>query len=105
MHHNKAPGPNGMSPIFFQSFLHIISKDVVEAILSFFHSSFLLKSLNETIITLIPKVDVPINLTRYRPIALYNTFYKIISKLLVNRLKPFLNLYISENQSALLAGR
>ncbi|KAL3504645.1 hypothetical protein ACH5RR_034486 [Cinchona calisaya] len=105
MHPNKTSGPDGMPPLFFQSFWHIIGKDVVEGIQSFFHSGKMLKAINETIISLIPKVDSPINLAQFRPIALCNTLYKIISKLLVNSLKPFLNLRIPENQSAFLPGR
>lgn len=41
----------------------------------------------------------------YRPIALFNLFYKIITNLLSIRLKPVLSSIISENQSAFIPGR
>ncbi|KAL3524081.1 hypothetical protein ACH5RR_016915 [Cinchona calisaya] len=105
MNPNKAPGPVSMSSLFFKQFWHIVGRDITLAIQSFFHSGFMLSYLNETIISLIPKVDIPTNLSQYRPIALCNVIYKAITKLLANRLKPFLNYCISDNQSAFLAGR
>ncbi|KAL3529594.1 hypothetical protein ACH5RR_008916 [Cinchona calisaya] len=105
MNPDEAPGPDGMSPLFFQTYWHIIHKDVVDAIQSCFHSGFLLKSINETLVTLIPKCDIPTNLTHYRPISLRNALYKAISKILVNRLKPFLNACISKNQAAFVPDR
>ena len=44
-------------------------------------------------------------MTDYRPIALCNVFFKIISKLLAPRLKQVLHLIISENQSTFIPGR
>ena len=105
MHPNKSPGIDGMSPLFSQKYWNIVRLDVVNAVTSFFHSDNMLKVVNETLITLIPKVEHPINLTQYRPISLCNTLYKIISKVLANRLKVVLNKCISESQSAFVPGR
>ena len=78
---------------------------MINAISSFFHSGQLLKAINETIITLIPKVDSPVLVSQFRPISLCNVVYRIISKILVLRLKPVLNCCISQNQSAFVPGR
>ena len=78
----------------------MIKNDLVKAIQSFFHFGFMLEYLNHPIISLIPKLDRPFNLTHYRPITLYNILYKIMSKVLVNRLKMVLDTCISKNQAA-----
>lgn len=56
-------------------------------------------------IILIPKVKDPIDMTQYRPISLCRVIYKIISKVLANRLKPLFLICISDNQSAFVHGR
>ena len=101
----KAPGPDGMPPLFYQSFWEKIGPDVSEAVLSCLNSGTLLKSINHTFITLIPKVNNPETVMEFRPISLCNVIYKIISKAIANRLKPFLNSIVSEAQSAFTADR
>ena len=105
MHPNKSPGLDGMSPFFFQKFWHVIRKDVINAVHDFFHSGHILKSINETMISLIPKSDSPTMITRYRPIGLCNVIYKIISKALINRFKTVLDCCISPSQSVFVPGR
>ncbi|KAL5581072.1 hypothetical protein UlMin_013514 [Ulmus minor] len=60
---------------------------------------------NETLITLIPKVKSPNGITDYQPINLCNVIYKIISKMLTNRLRLVMNSVILEEQSAFIPGR
>lgn len=59
MNPDKAPDPNGMTPLFLQKYWSIVGTDIVSAIQSFFYSNFLFKSVNVTIITLIPKLESP----------------------------------------------
>ena len=101
----KAPRPNGMPPFFYQSFWQHIGLEVTEAVLSCLNSGTLLKSINHTFINLIPKVSNLENVSKFRPISLCNVIYKIISKVIANRLKPFLNSIVSEAQSAFIANR
>ncbi|XP_071903090.1 uncharacterized protein [Coffea arabica] len=100
MEPNKAPGSDGMSPLFFQKFWNSINQDLVSAIQGFFHNNIILKAINHTIISLIPKVDCPSEIKQFRPISLCQVVYKALAKIRVNRLKPFLSKCISKNQSA-----
>ena len=79
--------------------------DVSQAVLSSLNSSSLLKSVNHTFITLISKVKNPKRVTEFRPISLCNVIYKIISKVIANRLKPLLNSIISKTQGPFIANR
>ena len=101
----KAPGPNGMPPLFFQTYWTDVSMDVTHAVLSCLNSCSILKSINHTFITLIPKVNNLEKVSNFRPISFCNVIYKIISKLIANRLKPVLNSIISETQNAFIADR
>ena len=75
------------------------------AIQDFFHSSKLVTELNHTLIALIPKVDSPETLSQFRPISLCNTFYKIIAKVLVKRIRPILKRLVQLTQSAFVPHR
>ena len=91
----RAPGLDGMPPLFFQTFWSDIGLDVSESMLSCLNSRTILNSINHTFLTLIPKVKNPETIAQFRSISLSNVIYKILSKVIVNRLKPFLNSIIS----------
>jgi hypothetical protein len=101
----KAPGPDGIPPVFYQKYWHLVGEDITKAVLTCLNSGRILKAINHTHITLIPKVKNPEAVTEYRPISLCNIIYKIISKVLANRLKRILSQVISESQSAFVPGR
>ncbi|XP_004296207.1 PREDICTED: uncharacterized protein LOC101297422 [Fragaria vesca subsp. vesca] len=105
IHPSKAPGPDGLSPMFYQQFWDVVGVDVVEAVKSFLYSEEFLRDINCTWVTLIPKVKKPENMQQLRPISLCNVIYKIGSKLLANSLKPLLDSIISPFQSAFVPGR
>ena len=105
MYPTKAPGPNGMSAIFYQTYWDIVGPEVTQAILSILYSGYLLRKINYTHIALIPKVKNLENITDFRPISLFNVIYKIVSKVLANKLKKVLPFVISEAQSAFVQSR
>ena len=75
--------------------------DVTQSVLSFPNSSSLPQHLNHTVIALIPKVNKPELVSKFRPISLCNVLYKIFSKVLANRLKRILlKIITTEHQSA-----
>ena len=82
MHPEKAPGPDGMTALFFQHSWHIIKKDLVDMVNNFLVSGIMDPRLNITNICMIPKTESPTRMTELRPISLCNVGYKIISKVL-----------------------
>ena len=101
----KVPGPDGMNALFYQKFWHIVGNDVSSAVLDFLNSGIKIPEINYTHIVLIPKVKSPEKMTDFRPISLCNVIYKIISKVIANRLKTILPQLISPIQSAFVPGR
>lgn len=86
----KAPGPDGFLARFFQRNWEVMKGDVIEVVRYFFHSKSLPVGVNDTVVVLIPKNDNPETLKEFRPISLCNVIYKVVSKCLVNRLRPLL---------------
>ncbi|XP_023634340.1 uncharacterized protein LOC111829476 [Capsella rubella] len=105
MHPEKAPGPDGMTALFYQKSWEIIKDDLVLLVNSFFQNDSFDNRLNTTNICLIPKTERPTKMSDLRPISLCNVGYKIISKVLCQRLKRVLPVLISETQSAFVEGR
>lgn len=105
MHPSKAPGPDGMSPFFFQKYWDLVGVEVSAAVISFLTSKDMPHDLNYTNVVLIPKVKEVQQMTELRPIALFNVVYKIASKVLANRLKTFLPAIVSPEQSAFVPDR
>ncbi|OMO96873.1 hypothetical protein CCACVL1_04750 [Corchorus capsularis] len=84
---HKAPGQDGFNGLFFQQLWVFVGDTVTRAAMGFFAGGFMLRELNNTCIVLIPKTNSPEEVTQYRSISLYNFTYKVISRILVNRLK------------------
>lgn len=102
---SKALGPDGINGIFFQNHWQVINQDLFTEIQQFFETGILNLDLNKTVIVLIPKIPNPEKLEQFRLFSLCNFAYKIISKILTNRLKPLLPDLITAEQSAFVEGR
>ena len=74
-------------------------------VLNVLNMNMSMSSINRTNITLVPKINNPSKMTDFRPISLSNVVYKLVAKVLANRLKVVLPHIISENQSAFLSKR
>ncbi|KAI5351664.1 hypothetical protein L3X38_004555 [Prunus dulcis] len=105
MQPSKAPGPDGLPPLFYQKYWRIVGDDVVAAIRAFLQSNDMLRQLNHTFVTLIPKVKEPRTMAQLHPISLCNVLYRIGAKTLANRMKFVMQSVISESQSAFVPGR
>lgn len=101
----KSPGPDGLHACFYQKFWNIVGNDVVGMIKRFFTTGYILKELNQTLISLIPKTTCPTTFKEFRPISLCNVAYKAISKILVLRMQGMIKEMISPNQNAFIKGR
>jgi hypothetical protein len=98
----KAPGPDGFPARFYQRHWETLRGDVVQAVRSFFVDGTMPPGINDTAIILIPRGNSPGELKDFCPISLCNVIYKIISKCLVNRPKPFLGDIISPGKCSML---
>jgi len=101
----KAPGLDGMPPLFFQHFWPLIGNVVTKIVLDFLNFGILPLNFNETHIVLAPKIKEPKRVTNYRLISLCNVVYKLASKAIANRLKKILPSIINDTQSAFVHGR
>lgn len=99
------PGLDSYTKEFFVAVWPIVGRDLVVAIQSFFQFGFLPTGVNSTILALIPKKTPAQTMKDFRPIACCNLIYKVISKLLFNRLKMILPSVIEPNQCAFIKGR
>jgi len=99
----KSPGPDGFIGLFYKKCWSIIGPDLIAA-LQAFHSlrTRRIELINEANIVLLPKKEGATNLSDFRPISLINSFAKIITKLLADRLAPRMNELVSGSQNAFI---
>ncbi|XP_021746063.1 uncharacterized protein LOC110711934 [Chenopodium quinoa] len=102
MHPAKVSGPYGMCPLFFQLYVGPLMSNCV---LSILRGAPIPQFINRTYIALIPKKKDVDQMVDFRPISLCNVIYKLVLKVLANRLKYFLDEIISINQSAFTPGQ
>ena len=105
MPRNKAPGPDGFTIEFFKASWSFMSQDILEVVEESRRNQTVYPTLNATFLTLIPKQENSNTLVGFRPISLCNVIYKILSTIMVNRLKPLLPRLIAPKQTGFVKGR
>lgn len=101
----KAPGPDGFQPIFFKHFWDVVGDYLWRLVESAFDRGYSDMAIAEILIMFIPKIDHPRHLKEFRPISLCNVVYKVIMKVLVQRMRPFLDEFIGPLRSSFITGR
>lgn len=102
---DKAPGPDGFNGLFIKKCWQIIKRDVYDLCSDFFENRVDLTSINNSFITLVPKINNPSTVNDFKPIALINCIIKIIPKLLGNRLQSSNIPLVHKNQYGFIKTR
>lgn len=102
---NKAPGPDGYPMEFYKTAWSVVGRDFTTAVQSFFLFSFMPRSTNATLLSLVPKTLTAEKMSDFRPIACCNVVYKVISRIMAKRLKNILPQAIELNKCAFVQGR
>ncbi|RVW22247.1 LINE-1 reverse transcriptase-like [Vitis vinifera] len=105
MRGDKAPGPDGFTVAFWQDCWDLVKEEVMDLFKEFFEYGSFAKSLNTTFLVLIPKKGGADDLGDFRPISLLGSLYKLLAKVLANRLKKVLDRVVSVDQNAFVRGR
>jgi len=100
MEHNKAPGPDGFPPEFYQVFWGLIKDDLMALFSDFYQGTLPLNRLNFGNIILLPKKKDARVIQQYMPICLLNVSFKIFTKVATNRLSMIAHKLIRPTQTA-----
>ena len=102
---DKAPGPDGFTMAFWLFCWDVVKSEILGLFREFYlHRTFQI-SLNSMFLVLIPKKEGAIDLRDFRPISLVRSVYKLLAKVLANRLKLVMGEVISDSQQAFVQGR
>lgn len=101
----KALGSDGLHPYFFQKYWDIVGPSIVDLYMKVFNTGSILEEINKTHVCLIPKCNNANSLKKFRPISLYNTSYKIITKIIARRMKSFNHKVIGPCQTSFLKNK
>ncbi|XP_074299345.1 uncharacterized protein LOC141630421 [Silene latifolia] len=97
---HKSPGVDGFTSGFFLDNWSTVGPDFKAAVFEFFEKGTLPRAANSTLLVLVPKKETLSFVLEYRPIACCTTFYKVVSKMLANRLREVLPSLIGWDQAA-----
>lgn len=100
-----SPGPDGIQVAFYQHFWDVVGSPLTRLVNLAFSTGRIPTGLLEALVTLIPKKDRPESVSDFRPITLLNVAFKIVTKVLVNKMRPFMSKLIGHFQNSFLPGR
>ena len=101
----KIPDLDGWTVEFYIQFFDLVGEDLLEAIEDSKKRGEVIKYINSTFLSLIPKVNKPTYFDDFRPIALCNMCYKTIAKLIANRIGPIMSRSLYDEKLGFLKGR
>ena len=90
---------------FYQKCWGIIKQDILGALIHFHNNCHMVKPFNASFIALVPKKKGAIELKDFRPISLIGSVYKILAKVLSERLKKVIGNLVPGFQNAFVQGR
>jgi len=105
MKKNKTPGPDGLTVSFYLEFWNNLAGDFQKLQQNIYEENYMARSMRHGHISLIYKKGDKRNLKNYRPISLLNVDYKILARVLSNRLKTVLPKIISSSQTSCILGK
>lgn len=101
----KALGPDGFHPLFFKSQWDHLDSSIFDFVRLCFTDPMRIGQVNNTLLTLIPKGDEPSQASHFRPIALCNVIYKIVTKIITQRLRDIMPYVVAKKQSSFIPGK
>ena len=102
---DEAPGPDGFPLAFWQFCWNFVKDELMRFFKDFFEMGKSVKSLNTTFLVLVPKKGGIDDLYDFRPINLVGGLYKLLGKVLANRLKKVVSKVVSPTQNVFVEGR
>ena len=105
MKHNKSPGDDGIVSEFYVRYWYLIKEELTKVIKYTFLSNTLAPFQYRAMLTLLYKKGEREDISNWRPISLLNVDYKIITKILAERLKPLLPNIIHPDKKGYVNGR
>ena len=101
----KAPGIDWFQPVFYQKNWEVVGASVTRFVLGFFESGVRPQLTNSALLILLPKVARPEKIAQFHPVSLCNVLFKIITKMMVIRLKSVISKLIGPAQASFIPGR
>lgn len=101
----KAPGPDGFNMISYKHYWTVVKGNIMAVVDFLYQSGNIERNFNASFIALMPKKAGVEEIKDFRPISQVGSFYKVISKLLAERLKKVMNVMVADSPMAFIKGR